>query len=140
MASADPSQPPAGVGGYTDAKPQFNNQQPDPYANQGAYNAQQGYAQGPTSPVPGYTQPNAYANQPGSPPPQQAFSNDVKYGYGGPPTQGAQELGGNTAAGAVPAAQHSPAPQAAEMADNSAHNVAPHHPGGAELPSPGPHS
>ncbi|KAF2822450.1 hypothetical protein CC86DRAFT_469810 [Ophiobolus disseminans] len=58
----NPAQPPAGVAGYTDAKPQFVQQQqpaytPDPYANQGAFAAQQGYNNAPISPAPQYNNP-----------------------------------------------------------------------------------
>jgi len=119
MAQTDPTQPPPGVGGFTDAKPQFPPN--DPYANQGAYNAQQGYAGAPVSPVPQYSTPVPYT-APGSPPPQQAYQGDVKYGYAGPPVGGAAELGGNSS-GIAPVApaghQTAPAPQAAEMAGDS---------------------
>ncbi|CAO2649942.1 Nn.00g012340.m01.CDS01 [Neocucurbitaria sp. VM-36] len=147
MAQTDPSVPPAGVGGYTDAKPQFGGQQPqpygqpDPYAQQGAYAAQQGYQQAPTSPAPQYAVPAQYNNAPGSPPPQQAYQSDVKYGYAGAPAGGAAELGGNSSgiAPAAPAAPTSPgaAPsqvQAAELGGGSTQHQG-QYPGGAELPA-----
>lgn len=119
MAQTDNSQPPAGVGGYTDAKPQFTGQpqpygQTDPYAQQGAYGAQQAYGAAPTSPAPQYTNP-------GSPPPQQAYQSDVKYGYAGAPANGAAELGGETS-GIAPAsanASNIPPPQTAELGGDS---------------------
>lgn len=140
MVHNDPSQPPAGVGGYTDAKPQFVPQtqpygQPDPYANQGAYAAQQGYAAAaPTSPAPHYTTPAPY-NTTGSPPPQQNYQSDVKYGYAGPPVGGAAELGGdsNGIAPVAPAGHTAPAPPAAEMAGDSTQPNGPGIFGGAEL-------
>lgn len=154
MAQTDPSVPPAGVGGYTDAKPQFGAQQQpygqaDPYANQGAYASQQGYPQAPTSPAPQYAAPTQY-NAPGSPPPQQAYQQDVKYGYAGVPAGEAAELGGNSSgiapAGAptapsgtgVPASQQV---QAAELGGGEStqqhhlgHQQQGQYPGGAELP------
>jgi len=132
MAPTNPSQPPAGVGGYTDAKPQFTQQQqpayaPAPYANQGAYAAQQGYTDTPVSPAPQYNTGAAPYNPPVSPPPQQEFyGNDVKHGYTAAPTGGAAELGGQTG-GAAPA----PAHQAAELGGVSSHGGA----GPSELPS-----
>lgn len=123
----DPSQPPAGVAGYTDAKPQFVPQaqpyspptsppipqpygqpaQHDPYAQQGAYGAQQGYMAAPQSPVPVYDQPvTHHAPSPASPPPpQQEYygQSEQKYGYNAPPN-GAAELGGDGHAYAPPAA------------------------------------
>ncbi|KAH7347102.1 hypothetical protein BKA66DRAFT_447644 [Pyrenochaeta sp. MPI-SDFR-AT-0127] len=139
MVHTDPSQPPAGVGGYTDAKPQFVPQaqpygQTDPYANQGAYAAQQGYAAAPTSPAPQYPTPAPY-NAPGSPPPQQTYQSDVKYGYAGPPAGGAAELGGDSSgiAPVAPASHAAPAPQAAEMAGDSTQREGHGLFGGAEL-------
>jgi hypothetical protein len=135
MASVNPSQPPAGVGGYTDAKPQFVPQQqqqaltPDPYANQGAFSAQQNYADAPVSPNTQYhagspqysTAPAPYNagaapyNGPISPPPQQTFyGNDVKQGYQGVPLSEASELGGGTS-GPAPVAHSAPAHHAAEL-------------------------
>jgi hypothetical protein len=134
MASVDPSHPPAGVGGYTDAKPQFASQQqqqaftPDPYANQGALSAQQNYADPSVSPNPQYhagspqyaIAPAPY-NVPVSPSPQQAFyGNDVKQGYQGLPLGGASELGGETS-GAAPVTHSAPAHQAAELVGHSNH-------------------
>jgi LPXTG-motif cell wall-anchored protein len=77
MMAVNTAQAPPGVGGYTDAKPQFTQQQQptytapqqqqptyiapqqqpaynNPYANQGAYAAQQGYNDAPLSPAPQY--------------------------------------------------------------------------------------
>jgi hypothetical protein len=132
MASVNPSHPPAGVGGYTDAKPQFAPQQqqqaftPDPYANQGAFAAQQKYADAPVSPntqyhagSPQYSTAPAPYNAPVSPPLQQAFyGNDVKQGYQGVPLSGASELGGGTS-GAAPVAYSAPAHQATELGGHS---------------------
>lgn len=118
MAPLNSSQPPPGVGGYTDAKPQFTQQQQpqqpaynDPYANQGAYGAQQGYNDAPISPAPQY-------NSPASPPPQ-----DVKHGYMAPPMGGAAELGGPTST--------APVHQTAELGGDARHVG----PGPSELPS-----
>lgn len=71
MAPTNPTHPPPGVGGFTDAKPQFVPQ----YANQG----QQGYGDAPISPVPQYHPTN-------SPPPQ-----DVKHGYMATPVGGTNQ-------------------------------------------------
>jgi hypothetical protein len=124
MASTNPTQPPPGVGGYTDAKPQFvPQQQPafnqDPYANQGAFAAQQhqAYSDAPTSPAPQYNAAGVPYNAPGSPPPgQEYYGNDVKRAYVGP-ADGAAELGGSS--GSAPAAQASPTHQAAELGGDS---------------------
>jgi LPXTG-motif cell wall-anchored protein len=102
MATTNPTHPPAGVGGYTDAKPQFPQQQQpgvgqDLYANQGAYTANRGYSDGPVSPAPQYNPGAAPYNAPVSPPPQQAYyGNDVKNGYTAVPHNGASELGGES--------------------------------------------
>ena len=127
MSSIDPSQPPAGVGGYTDAKPQFAQQQPaftpDPYGNQGAFAAQQGYTDAPVSPVPQHNGSAVPYSAAGSPPPHQEFyGNDVKYGHTGVPLNGAAELGGSTS-GAVPAAQTVPTHHAAELGGESRQGV-----------------
>jgi hypothetical protein len=125
MVTTDPSHPPAGVGGYTDAKPQFTQQHqpafvPDPYANQGAFAAQQGYADAPVSPATQYNSGAAPYNAPVSPPPQQDYyGNDVKHGYTGAPLGGASELGGGETSGAVPATHNAPIHQAAELGGDS---------------------
>lgn len=99
MAPIDPSQPPAGVSGYTDAKPQFQPAQPtyynppgqpDAYGQQG-YPQQGGFSPPQMSPAPQYGFQSAYdatANPPPGP-----YTNDVKFGA----TGGAAELGGNDA-------------------------------------------
>jgi hypothetical protein len=131
MASVDPSHPPAGVGGYTDAKPQFAPQQqaaftPDPYANQSSYAAQQNYTDAPVSPAPQYNtgaapyNTGAPYNGPGSPPAQQSYhGSDVKQGYTGAPLNGASELGGPETSGVAPAAHNASAHQAAELGGDS---------------------
>jgi hypothetical protein len=140
MAVINPSGPPAGVGGYTDAKPQFAQQQqqqaftPDPYANQGAFAAQQNYADAPVSPttqyhagspqyntgVAPYNAGAAPYNAPVSPPPQQPFyGNDIKQGYHGVPLSGASELGDGGMAGTTPVAHGVSAHQTGELGGNS---------------------
>ncbi|KAH7092545.1 hypothetical protein FB567DRAFT_240063 [Paraphoma chrysanthemicola] len=143
MASANPSQPPPGVGGYTDAKPQFvPQQQPafnqDPYANQGAFAAQQhqSYSDAPVSPAPQYNTGGAPYNNNGpvSPPPgQEYYGNDVKHAYTAP-SDGAAELGGSS--GAAPVAQASPTHQAAELGGDSRQpTTSAPYTGTSELPS-----
>ncbi|KAF2124557.1 hypothetical protein P153DRAFT_401160 [Dothidotthia symphoricarpi CBS 119687] len=62
MATVDPSRPPPGVGGYTDAKPQFTTEQ------QGYYPPQQGFAETSASPPPQFVAPvTKYAYAPGAP-------------------------------------------------------------------------
>jgi LPXTG-motif cell wall-anchored protein len=129
MMAVNTAQAPPGVGGYTDAKPQFTQQQQptytapqqqqptyiapqqqpaynDPYANQGAYAAQQGYNDAPLSPAPQYNTGAGPYNPPVSPPPQ-----DVKHGYVGATMGGAAELGGPSG-GISPVPQAGPAHQA----------------------------
>jgi hypothetical protein len=94
MATADPTHAPAGVGGYTDAKPQFPPQQQpgfnqDPYGNQGAYAAQQGYSDAPVSPAPQY-------NTGAAPSQQTYYGTDVKSAYTGEPHNRASELVGES--------------------------------------------
>lgn len=126
MAPIDHSQPPVGVGGYTDAKPQlaasqpgYYNQpgQPDPYNQQG-YPQQGGY-----SPAPQYGFQSAY-NATANPQPLGTDTSDAKY----EDADRAAELGGETAKNASPApiAPSSPtlhagtATQAAELDDGNA--------------------
>lgn len=117
MAPIDPSQPPAGVGGYTETKPQFQpaqptyyNQpgQPDPYAQQG-YPQQGDFSPPQMSPAPQYGFQSAY-NATAYPLPG-SHTHDAKYEA----TGGAAELGGdsNGAATAVSSAPGSPPPDAA---------------------------
>lgn len=109
MAPIDPSQPPTGVGGYTDAKPQFHPAQPTYYNRPGQPDpyAQQGYPQqGGFSPAPQYGFQSAYNAT--ADPQSGAYTHDTKYeGIGG-----AAELGGNDngIAGATPSAPGSPLP------------------------------
>jgi hypothetical protein len=88
--TVDPSQPPVGVGGYTDAKPQ-QQYNPDPYANQNAFQAQQQQA------VPA-SQYNTHHPQ------QDLYANDVKTGYAAPGNGAAELAGGedSTASAGVP--------------------------------------
>lgn len=114
MATTDPTHAPAGVGGYTDAKPQFPQQQQpgfnqDPYASQGAYTAQQGYSDAPVSPVPQYNAGAAPYNAPGNAPQQTYYGADVKSAYTGEPHNGASELvGESNGASAAHAAPQQP--------------------------------
>ncbi len=138
MAQVDPSQPPAGVGGYTDAKPQFQPAQPtyynppgqpDPYAQQG-YPQQGGYQSPQLSPAPQYGFQSAYNATANSPP--GVYPQDTKYEADG----GAVELGGGSAvaAPAAPSAPASPQPEAApvsHVAELSGTNM---HPGHSEQP------
>lgn len=123
MLSNNPSQSPAGVGGYTETKPAFSQQQQqiynaDPYGNQSAFAAKQGYTDTPLSPAPQYNATAPY-NPPVSPPPQQDhYGHDVKYAYSAPLPTGAAELGGTTSSTA-PAPTVSPGPQAAELGGES---------------------
>lgn len=114
ISQVDPSQPPAGVGGYTDAKPQFPQQyNPDPYANQGAFQSQQqGYPQQPHSPNPQYN------GAPAQSPQQEYYANDPKQGHVQSPITATElngdntrshnpaELGGEARAPASPASPH----------------------------------
>lgn len=122
MAPIDPSQPPAGVGGYTDAKPQFALGQPtyynqpgqsDPYAQQG-YPSQGGMSPPQMSPAPQYGFQSAYNNTANSPP--GTYTHDAKYEG----TSGAAELGGGSdriapAASTSPLPTTAPTSQAAEL-------------------------
>lgn len=139
MAPIDLSQPPAGVGGYTDAKPQFvpaqptyYNQpgQPHPYAQQG-YPQQGGFSPPQGSPAPQYGfQQSAYNATANSPPPG-TYSHDAKY------EGGAAELGGDST-GVAPAAPGSPQPnlaptsQAAELSGADAQSYGEVLPGGKQ--------
>lgn len=63
MAPIDPSQPPIGVGGYSDAKPRFHPAQPTYYDRPGqlGLHTQQGYSQpGGISPAPQDSYQSAY--------------------------------------------------------------------------------
>jgi LPXTG-motif cell wall-anchored protein len=146
MAPIDPSQPPAGVGTYTDAKPQpqtsqpsYYNEtgQPDPYAQQG-YPQQGGYSPAPQmSPAPQYGSQPPYS-APASPPPPGIYTNDVKHGYSG----GAAELGGETSeltpaapvSPGSPPAHPAPTTQAAELGGGDMSHTE-GLPGSAELPA-----
>lgn len=122
MAPVNPSQPPAGVAGYTDAKPQFQPAQPtyynppgppEPYAQHG-YPQQGGFSPPQMSPAPQYSFQPAY-NATANPPPG-AYAQDVKHEA----TGGASELGGTSsvlppASPVVSSAPHSPQPAAAPV-------------------------
>lgn len=111
MAPVDPSQPPAGVASYTDAKPQFatsqpgyynQSGQPDPYAQQG-YPQQGGYSSAPqVSPAPQYGFQSAYNTTTGSPL-VGTYTHDNKFEN----ASGAAELGGETS-GFAPVALAAP--------------------------------
>lgn len=121
MAPTDPSQPPAGVGGYTDAKPQFApaqptyyNQpgQPDAYAQQG-YPQQGGFSPPQGSPAPQYGfQQSAYNATANSPP--GAYIHDAKY-EGDAAELGGDSMGVASAAPGSPAHNAAPTSQAAEL-------------------------
>jgi LPXTG-motif cell wall-anchored protein len=135
MTPVNPSHPPVGVGGFTDAKPQFAQPQ-QPHPNQSAYGAQQGCASPPLSPIHQYQNGVAPYNAPGCPPPQQSYhANDAKQGYTGAPMGGASELGGDsigtTASGALTATNmHN-----TELGGMSTQVGAPAHLGPSELPA-----
>jgi hypothetical protein len=135
MAPINPSQPPVGVGGFTDAKPQFAQPQQS-YPNQSAYGAQQGYASPPLSPTHQYQHGAAPHSIPGSPSPQQFFSgNEGKQGYTGAPMGGASELGGDSIRTTVPGAHTAASMHAAELSGTSTQVGAPPHLGPLELPT-----
>ncbi|KAJ8108212.1 hypothetical protein OPT61_g8333 [Boeremia exigua] len=122
MAPGNPSQPPPGVGGYTDAKPQFQPAQPtyynppgqpDPYAQQG-YPQQGGFPSPQMSPAPQYGFQPAYNTTANSPP--GVYPQDTKYEANG----GAAELAGGSAPAASsvpgsPGIPGSPQPQVAPV-------------------------
>ncbi|KAJ4308580.1 hypothetical protein N0V94_009293 [Neodidymelliopsis sp. IMI 364377] len=124
MAPVDPSQPPAGVGGYTDAKPQFaasqpgyynQSGQPDPYAQQG-YPPQGGFSPAPqTSPAPQYESQYPHS-APSSPPLPGAESETMKYSHAGGPVEIGNDAGGVApVVSGSPPAQFSHNSQAAEL-------------------------
>jgi LPXTG-motif cell wall-anchored protein len=79
VAATDSSQPPAGVGGYTDAKPQYQPTQhayPSPVQNQ-AYPQQGGFSPPQMSPAPQYAFQPSYNATPS--PPLGAHAHDAKY-------------------------------------------------------------
>ncbi|KAF2621541.1 hypothetical protein BU25DRAFT_237116 [Macroventuria anomochaeta] len=126
MAPIDPSQPPAGVGGYTDAKPQFQpaqptyyNQpgQPDPYAQQ-EYLQQGGFSPPQGSPAPQYGFQSAY-NDAANPLPG-TYAHDAKHEAGG-----AAELGGDST-GNVPASPQPDTAQTSQAIELSGANTKPH--------------
>jgi hypothetical protein len=125
MATADPSHPPAGVGGFTDAKPQFAQQQqaqpfvPAPYNNQSAYAQQQGFAEAPLSPAPQYNAAGTPYVAPGSPPPQQQYAQDVKHSHVAT-RDGAAELSGGTSS-VVQSGHVTSSHQAAELSGGPTH-------------------
>ncbi|KAF9690619.1 hypothetical protein EKO04_011383 [Ascochyta lentis] len=116
MAPFDPSQPPADVGGYTDAKPQFAPSQPS-YYNPPNPNAQQGYLQQgyPSAPqmLPGSQSAyNATANLPFP----GTYTHDTKFEN----ASGAAELDGKTSGNAAvspgsPFRDHELTSEAAEL-------------------------
>lgn len=108
MAPLDPSRPPVGVAGYTDAKPHFAADPTNPHA----HTYPQAYPEASTSPAPQYIAPGS------PPPPQNVYTNDVKHGYGTPPPPGTAELGGNHAQGPIAHAS-SPGMHTAELAGQS---------------------
>lgn len=120
MAPIDHSQPPVGVGGYTDAKPQLATSQPVYYTQPGQPDSdtQQGYPQqGGFSPAPQYGFQSAY-NATANPQPLGANASDAKYENAG----GAAELGGETSGNTstAPIISGSPTTQAAELGDGNA--------------------
>ncbi|KAJ4991221.1 hypothetical protein SVAN01_03349 [Stagonosporopsis vannaccii] len=135
MAPIDSSQPPVGVGGYTDAKPQFQPAQPAYYTQPGqpsvytqqAYPQQGSFSPPQMSPAPQYDFQSAYnAN---SNPPSGLYANDVKFGA----TGGAAELGGDStgilpASSSVPASPRPDAVPTANVAELSGTDTAPGHP------------
>ena len=93
-AAMDSSQPPAGVGGYTDAKPQYQPAQhayPSPAQNQ-AYPQQGGFSPPQVSPAPqyGFSPPNNTTPSPS----MGSYAHDAKYEF----NRGADtaELGGSS--------------------------------------------
>lgn len=135
MAPIDPSQPPVGVGGYTDAKPQFQPAQPVYYNQseqtgvfgQQPYPQQGGFSPPQMSPAPQYEFQSAYnanANQPPAP-----YASDVKFEA----TGGAAELGGDStgiapASSSVPASPRPDAAPIANVAELGGLAMAPGHP------------
>lgn len=116
VATFNPSQPPVGVGGYTDAKPHFQPAQPTYYPpsvqpsphTQQAYPQQGGFSPPPLSPA----SPHGFQfNNNATPSP--AYTNNVKYDV-----NGAAELGGgsNGSAPALPGPLGTPQPAAAPVA------------------------
>ncbi|KAH6639302.1 hypothetical protein C7974DRAFT_388221 [Boeremia exigua] len=136
MAHMSSSQPPPGVGGYTDAKPQFQPAQPtyynqpgqlDPYAQQG-YPQQGSFSPPQGSPAPQYGFQSAYNTT--ASPPSGAYAQDVKYGAPG----GAVELGGDSsgivpAASSVPGSPRTDAAPPAQVAELGATDATPVHSG-----------
>ncbi|KAI8932377.1 hypothetical protein NX059_010565 [Plenodomus lindquistii] len=96
--------------------------QHDPYAQHGAYAAQQGYSPAPVSPVPQYSSPVPQNGVSTSPPPQHEYygqtqSQDTKYGYNASELNGASDPNrisqvSPTAASAPPPQMQHPQPQA----------------------------
>jgi LPXTG-motif cell wall-anchored protein len=134
MAPINPSQPPVGVGGFTDAKPQFAQPQ-QPYPNQSAYGSQ-GYASPPLSPSHQYQNGAAPYSAPGSPPPQQPYhGNERKQDYTGALMGGASELGGDSIRTTAPSAHTAANMHTAELGGMSTQVGAPAHLGPSELPT-----
>ncbi|KAF1916520.1 hypothetical protein BDU57DRAFT_538818 [Ampelomyces quisqualis] len=112
IATAKPTQIPAEVEGYTDAKPQLAQQQQpgfdqNQYASQGAYAIQQSHADTSGSP--------ALHNLSFSPPPRQPYhGNNVKDGYMGAPHNGSSDFGGERK---VASGAHATTPQPAAELD-----------------------
>jgi hypothetical protein len=148
MAPVSPGQPPAGVGGHTDAKPQMA-QPPQPYPNQSAYGAQQqSYPSPPLSPAQQFNGAAPY-NAPASPPPQQFngaapynapvspqppqsyYGHEVKQAYMGAPMGGASELASSNG-NAAPIAHTATNAHTAEF---GGHAGAPGQSGPSELPT-----
>jgi hypothetical protein len=135
MTSVNPFQPPAGVGGFTDAKPQFAQPQ-QPYANQGAYATQQGYASPPLSPALHYSGSPAPYSTPSSPPPQQTdYGNDGKLSYAGAPLGRASELAGEAGGTTYPIAHVVTNGHTAELGGQSRQDEGPGLFGPSELPT-----
>ncbi|UPX11990.1 uncharacterized protein EKO05_0002568 [Ascochyta rabiei] len=94
MAPIDPSQPPAGVGGYTDAKPQFASSHPGYYSQPGQpdHYAQQGSPQ-----QGGYSTSPQFGFQSATSPPLGGHTHDARYEI----AKGAAELGGDISGSAA---------------------------------------
>jgi LPXTG-motif cell wall-anchored protein len=115
----NPSQPPAGVAGYTDTKPQFTSphqsyydpglQQPQPYPQQGGFGAS-----GDVSPATQYATPAPVPYGAPSPPPQQQQTTGVGMG-GGQPVYGSPSPNDTKMAH-----MHAPAPGTSELGGDSA--------------------
>jgi hypothetical protein len=131
MAPVNPGQPPAGVGGFTDAKPQMA-EPPQPYPNQSAYGAQQqNYPSPPLSPAQQFNGAAPY-NAPVSPqPPQSYYGKEVKQAYMGTPMGGASELASSNG-NAAPVAHTATNAHTAEF---GGHAGAPEQSGPSELPT-----